>query len=116
MMRGFTTLELMNLDVITDRQLQPGNLQNGILPLFDRKNWLTKQPAGWAPFYTLSDWQPLPDGIAGDWLASNDLVWNTIQPSLQIASRILMSSTVLPFVSLTCQVLRLDSWAIGDVG
>jgi hypothetical protein len=101
---GFTSLELLNLDVITERQLQPGNLTNRILPMFQRIKWLSRwngvAPQGFVPFSTMNNWVPLPNGIAGEWSANNDLVWNAITPSLQIASRILMGSTLLPFVSL----------------
>jgi hypothetical protein len=99
---GFTSTELLALDAIAERPLQPSTLTNGILPIFRRDRWVTQanNPADFTPVPTMNNWVPLPNGIAGDWTASNNLVWNAIQPSLQIASRILMGSSVLPFVSL----------------
>jgi hypothetical protein len=72
---------------------------NRILPIFHNDNWEKITPLQRKTLYSLDDLISLPDGISGEWKASNSLVWNAMKPSLEIASRILMGDTMIPWVS-----------------
>lgn len=93
-LNGFTTRELGQLDCLPTRELTPGNLQNYILPMLQRENWETKPLQ---PDFLRSALYPLKDGN-GMWSAHNDVVWNILQPILILASRILSSVYLLPWV------------------
>lgn len=92
---GFTTEELQQLDCLPTRELQAGNLQNGILPIMYRENWATGRLPDWDRF----NLYPLKNGN-GHWQASHAYVWNLIQPCLRLASRMLLSVHLLPWVSV----------------
>jgi hypothetical protein len=93
-LKGFTSAELAQLDCLPTRELLPGDLQNAIIPLFQRDYWETAPPK---PDFTRNNLYPLKNGN-GLWTAANDAVWHLMQPSLQIASRMLMSAHMLPWV------------------
>lgn len=91
---GFTTSELARLDCLPTRDLKPGNLQNAILPLFHRDRWEVDPPQ---PDFTRKYLYPVKNAT-GDWTATNDEVWRIMQSPLVLASRMLMSVHVLPWV------------------
>jgi len=72
---GFTTQELVHLDIITERALRPGNLQLPIHPLLLRERWETQPPC----YFERQDLYPLPDSLSGNckfWMPlSNTLVF-----------------------------------------
>jgi hypothetical protein len=94
-LKQFTSSELARLDCLPTRELRPGNLANGILPIYQRQNWEVTPPQ---PDFTRDSLYPLEDGN-GLWIATNDAVWAIMQPSLQMASRMVMSLHLLPWVS-----------------
>lgn len=98
---GFTVRELYDLDALSSRQLDPINLTNPIHPLLERSRWRAK---GFESY-------PLDDGNAGnrDWVASNDLVWEQLEPCLRLATLITAHLHKSPFVSLRCPVENMQS-------
>jgi hypothetical protein len=91
---AFTSRELGQLDYLPTRELMPGNLQNDIMPLLQRENWETA-PAH--PDFTRDHLYPLQNG-KGMWSADNDEVWSVVEPIVKLASRMLMSVHVMPWV------------------
>ncbi len=91
---GFTSEELSRLDCLPTRELNPGNLQNGIIPLLRRENWEV-EPC--QPEYDRDYLYPLKNG-RGYWTAANDEVWNGIEPAVVLASRMIMSTHLMPCV------------------
>jgi len=92
---GFTTRELGQLDALCTRDLVPGNLQNGIVPFLQRDSW-EKVPA--QPDFQRSRLYPVKNGT-GMWIADNDEVWKVLEPCVRVASRLLLSTYLLPWVS-----------------
>lgn len=90
---GFTSEELQRLDCLPTRELKPSNLQNQILLIFGRETW----DAGPLPDYDRDFFYPLENGN-GLWDVSDDDIWNLLQPCLVLASRILISVHLLPWV------------------
>ncbi|KAF4629310.1 hypothetical protein G7Y89_g8843 [Cudoniella acicularis] len=90
---GFTTRELADLDALCIRDILPGNLQNDIIPLFDRPSW-ELSPA--QPAFTRKFLYPFADG-SGYWTAHNDEMWRILEPVVRLASRMLMLSYLLPW-------------------
>ena len=84
--------ELMDHDAISSRHLKAGNLQNRLLPMLRKARWerliyiqdsyITRKR-----LYPLSS-NSQNDGLTGDWIASNPLVWEQLEPALKIASRL----------------------------
>jgi hypothetical protein len=99
---GFTSRELGQLDCLPTRELIPANLQNDIIPMLRRENW-ERTPA--QPDFTRDYLYPLKNG-RGVWSADNDEVWNVMEPIVKLASRMLMSIHVMPWVCF------LPSWHI----
>jgi hypothetical protein len=66
-LNGFTTRELGQLDVISDRELKAGNLQNHIHEIFGRAKWESKPPE---PDFSRDYLYPLADG-SGMWSSDN---------------------------------------------
>jgi hypothetical protein len=93
---GFTSRELDQLDCLPTRELKSGNLRNAILPILQRENW-EKAPA--QPDLTRDHLYPLQNG-RGMWSADNDVVWTVMEPIVRLASRILTSVHVTPWVFL----------------
>jgi hypothetical protein len=90
---GYTTRELMDLDAITFRELNPISLQNPINEIMSRDRW------------TLRDYPPHPiaGGSANDhWESNNELVWSLMEPCLRLASRMFSNMHKHPWVCETC--------------
>jgi len=92
---GFTTRELVDLDAISARYLKPQDLSNGIIPPLLR--WVQRP-------YKLMDgspgyFYPIGFGYPGVWAASNPIVWSAMYPALVLASQMLTSIHMLPWVS-----------------
>jgi len=106
---GFTTRELVDLDVWTTRKLKAGDLQNPIISLLERQNWET----GPYPEVHRSQLPSLRNstGEVGDWTAANDKIWEALKPAVQIASRVLDSIHLVPWVRGSL-LLRLRSCSI----
>jgi hypothetical protein len=92
---GFTTRELGDLDCLPTRELAPSDLKNPIIPLLRRDRW---EVIPIQPDFTRTNLYPLKNG-RGNWIAANDEVWKILKPVLILASRMLMSSHNLPWVS-----------------
>jgi len=93
-MGGFTSAELGQLDCLPTRELTSGNLQNDIIPMLRRDRW-ERVPA--QPDLTRDHMYPLSNGN-GIWSADNPEVWKILEPILRLASRMLMSIHVMPWV------------------
>ena len=100
---GFTSRELDQLDCLPTRELKAVSLRNSILPILRRENW-EKAPA--QPDLTRDHLYPLQNG-RGMWSADNDVVWNVMEPIVRLASRMLTSIHVTPWVIL-CHSVVLD--------
>lgn len=90
---GYTTRELMDLDAITNRELNPVNLQNPINQIIAQNRW------------TLRDDPPrqVPGGDGnGQWVSTNYLVWETMEPCLRLASRMFSNMPNHPWVCKLC--------------
>jgi hypothetical protein len=91
---GFTTRELGQLDALCTRDLVPGNLSNGILSFLQRDAW-ERRPA--RPEFQRKYFYRVK-GSSGTWIARNDEVWRVLEPCVRLATRILMSTYLLPWV------------------
>lgn len=91
---GFTSQELAQLDIISDRDLKEPNLQNAIHPIMARNRWEGQPPH---PRYYRDYMYPLLSG-KGFWTVGNPDVWKVLEPCLRLASRFLMSMHCLPWV------------------
>lgn len=106
--QGFTSEELQRLDCLPTRELKPGNLQNQVLPIMGRGTW----DAGPLPDYDRDFFYPLQDGN-GLWdVSSRDDIWNALQPCLILASRILMSAHLMPWVCCILHFVSASSYTI----
>jgi hypothetical protein len=94
-LQGFTTRELTQLDAITasSRNLPPATLANDIIPLLQKYRWEKTPPKA----FTRTDLYPLSNGN-GLWVMDNPEVARIMEPILRLASRILLSSYMLPWV------------------
>lgn len=100
-LKGFTTRQLYDLDAITNRRLRASTLNLELHPAFRRDRWeVLVDPTFNRKLYSMDDLADLPDGLGGEWVAGNDLVWRVIVPALRIATYIISSAYLLPFVSL----------------
>ena len=95
-LHGFTARELGQLDCLPTRELSPGNLENDIIPLLRRDRWETV-PA--QPDFTRDHMYPLANGKEM-WSGDNDEVWNVLEPICRLASRMLLSLHMTPWVCL----------------
>ena len=84
---------MADLDVIVDRDLKPGNLNNSICSIYKRDVWEVTPSTSFARVTPY----PVINGT-GQWLGSNDQVWEMLLPAIKIASRYMMSSHLLPWV------------------
>lgn len=92
---GMTTRELDQLDALFTRDLMSGVLSNiPIVPFLQRRHW-EKSPSS---DFSRSDLYPVEGGSGGFWIADNDDIWTILDPCVRIASRILMSGNLLPWV------------------
>jgi hypothetical protein len=92
---GFTTRELVDLDAITTRHLEPLNLSNPIIPPLLRWEKVPPIQANGAP----GSFYPIDHGFSGVWEASNPIIWSALHPSLVLASQMITSFHMLPWVS-----------------
>ncbi|TVY83745.1 hypothetical protein LSUE1_G001148 [Lachnellula suecica] len=90
---GFTTRELVELDAITSRNLKTPNISNNILPVMGKDRWEIQPDTQ----YGRTGSYPIGKGYSGDWNVRNPIVWAAIQPSLRLASRMLMNFHLLPW-------------------
>lgn len=94
---GFTTRELVDVDAFTVRKLKAGNLTSPIIPLLQIHNWEGVIPLRHHDrvyLYPLVENEP----SRGNWIAGNFLVLPQLTPCLKIASRLLTSMPLLPWV------------------
>ena len=91
----FTTRELEQMDTLCIRELKEANLPKNIIPMLRRENWENLPPQ---PMYSTPYQYKVPNGI-GVWSAfSNDNVWEIMEPIVTLASKILLSTHLLPWV------------------
>lgn len=91
--RGFTTQMLIDIDAITNRELNANDLNDPLHPLLQRSRWsiLPKDKLDALPFDYIPD--------TGDmWSASLDSVWNALLPSLRLVSILLKKHCDHPWV------------------
>ena len=91
--RGFTTQMLIDIDAITNRELNANDLNDPLHPLLWRCRWsiLPKDKLDALPFDYIPD--------TGDmWSASLDSVWNVLLPSLRLVSILLKKHCEHPWV------------------
>ncbi|KAL2070610.1 hypothetical protein VTL71DRAFT_13636 [Oculimacula yallundae] len=90
-LNGFTTQDLVDLDVITDAKLKPSTLRTDrrIHRLFQGIRWETR-PSRDHQRRNVYD-LPKRDNLSGTWTYSNPLVQKAIQPALRIATQIMES-------------------------
>jgi hypothetical protein len=93
---GFTTRELEQLDVLSNRKLNDGNLRNEILPLMAWDRWETKPPS---PYWKRNYLYPVQNGT-GYWTVDNPEVWRVLEPCVRLATRHLMSMHCLAWVRI----------------
>lgn len=91
---GFTSQELVQLDVITNRELKVPNLQNAIHRIMQYDRWEGPPPF---PRQARSSLMPLIGGN-GYWTVQNQPIWTVLKPILKLASRSLVSVHLLPWV------------------
>jgi len=96
MFEGFTSRELVDLDVWTTRELKAGDLSNPIMDLLHRDRW-EKGPDVKTERENLPSLRRNNVG-KGDWTAANADIYAELEPVLMIASRILMSIHLVPWV------------------
>lgn len=93
MLRGFTAQMLLDIDAITNRELNPTDLNVPLHPLLERQRWME---------FTDEYLQTLPPNYiptrADQYSASIDSVWNVMLPSLRLVSVILTNIHSHPWV------------------
>ncbi|KAF7945083.1 hypothetical protein EAE96_009863 [Botrytis aclada] len=103
---NFTAKQLLDLDanITSTRSLRESDLNVPLLPCFRRERWKTSgQP------YALGKLGP------GKWFAKNDVVWDILQPTLQLASILLINIQSDLYDTLLCgKRIPLDSERIPD--
>ncbi|KAN0095999.1 hypothetical protein V8E51_014804 [Hyaloscypha variabilis] len=104
MFEGFTSRELVDLDVWTTRELKAGDLSNPIMDLLHRDRW-EKGPDVKTERENLPSLRRNNVG-KGDWTAANADIYAELEPVLMIASRILMSIHLVPWF---------DALLLGDI-
>ncbi|KAH8588690.1 hypothetical protein B0O99DRAFT_496234, partial [Bisporella sp. PMI_857] len=90
----FSSKDLLELDVIPDRELPVATLGNYIHPILQRSRWLTR-PA--TPAFTIDHLYDLKNA-RGKWVMHYPEVERIMLPSLKLASRMLTALHVLPGV------------------
>ena len=86
----FTTQELKDLDIISERSFAHSTIQAHIVPFWSRGNWYDGNvSANGAPLRTY----PLPAPYFNSrWVSTDDAVWGLLQPILKLASKILVEN------------------------
>ncbi|KAK0104244.1 hypothetical protein ONS96_005336 [Cadophora gregata f. sp. sojae] len=86
----FTTQELKDLDVISERKFGPSTIQAHVAPFWSRENWYDgKVSANGALLRTY----PLPAPYFNSrWVGTDEVVWALLQPIITLASKILVES------------------------
>ncbi|KAF7890210.1 hypothetical protein EAF00_008525 [Botryotinia globosa] len=90
---NFTAKQLLDLDanITSTRSLKESDLNIPLLPCFKRDRWKANgQP------YALGQLGP------GKWFAQNDVVWELLQPTLQLASMLLINIQSDLYDTLLC--------------
>lgn len=90
---GFTSRDLQQMDCLTTRELRSSTLDNPIIPLLQKENW-EKTPHSDFPKRDMYQIR----GHPGVWSAHNETVWSILKPILQLASELLQSADLLPWV------------------
>jgi len=105
-LRGFTTQDLVELDVISNRQLKASTLDNPIYPILARNRWMTSADNRMDPTNLVIEYGTGPGNTPGgstqkiaSWMAADDMVWETIKPCLHLASHVLTKLPSHPWVS-----------------
>lgn len=80
-LRGFTSLQLRDSGCLSKSNISRNDLHSPIHPIYMRDQWM---PSG----------ETLPAPFNGVRSGTNPVVWNAIRPMLQIASRIIDSSSM----------------------
>lgn len=111
---GFTTRELIQLNAISTSSLKPASLENVVIPLLSKQRWEKTPPDA----FTRTSLYPLENG-EGVWIMDNPVVERVMEPILRLASRILISSHMLPWVislssSLVISLTRVQFNALMD--
>jgi hypothetical protein len=102
-LKGFTTRELMDIDVISDRTMKLSSLTGPVLELFRR--WESEENAihgtghGRDRAYYFDQLLHQPTDIEGPWVMENLLVNKAMQPVLRIATYMLESQHIIPWFS-----------------
>jgi hypothetical protein len=84
-LNDFTTQELVDLDAISSRRLRPSDLKGPIISFLTRDHWYNGREVGEKVIriYPLTD-----ERFFGHrWVGSSDIVWEILQPSLLIATK-----------------------------
>ncbi|TAQ89685.1 hypothetical protein B7494_g1969 [Chlorociboria aeruginascens] len=93
---GFTTSELADLDIISERSLKPSDLNNPILPMFRKQKWQASNNPHYPGQFARLSHQSRFGKITGH----NLQVWAALKPVLRLATLILNSAHMLPFDAL----------------
>ncbi|TGO33692.1 hypothetical protein BHYA_0231g00040 [Botrytis hyacinthi] len=90
---NFTAKQLLDLDanITSTRSLKESDLNIPLLPCFKRDRWKTNGKP-----YALGQLGP------GKWFAQNDVVWGLLQPTLQLASMLLINIQSDLYDTLLC--------------
>jgi len=100
LLKGYTVYQLYHINAISEAALTPCSLDNPIHHLLARHRW-TSRPK------TTYEVDPKVGG--GQFVATNDVVWNVLTPALRLASWILAYVHMHPWVessiSLGCKSL-----------
>ncbi|KAL2066312.1 hypothetical protein VTL71DRAFT_2383 [Oculimacula yallundae] len=84
-LKGLTTLSLIQNEIISENRMRIATLTNPIHPLLARWRWATILPG--QVMYPLVDGNGVTRGV---WdLEQNDLAWDTMLPSIRLASMVL---------------------------
>ncbi|EKD18243.1 uncharacterized protein L3040_004800 [Drepanopeziza brunnea f. sp. 'multigermtubi'] len=108
LMKGNSSAALLDREVFTPRQLKAPNAVCPIHPMLARHRWSTVEPGGVLYPICDSEGKVNDDGTRvtyGVWHGSCDLAWDTLQPSLVLASIILSTIHEHPWF---------DAFMLGD--
>lgn len=108
--RGFTTRQLEDLDCITERELNPNNLENPIFEPWQRQHWDGK--AGIRNSYKLYPINEEVKDFIGkegqdlEWTVDHDFIWAVLEPALRLGTRILEGMVDHPWVTISFHVKK----------
>ncbi|KAF4635762.1 hypothetical protein G7Y89_g2330 [Cudoniella acicularis] len=98
-LRGFTARELVDLDVVSSRKLKAPNLTNQNLPSMTLDRWESHRDPRHALDLFPIDIDELD--LEGTWVANDDLVRPSLEPILQLATRMLLNASMTPWLIKT---------------